>query len=1192
MPVRISNVKTNLETEVPTFMLDNNDSIIKRIAVSLQTTKRYLYFPNGIPKDFDNDTVIQVENLLETILAADSFTSLYNDIAPKISQQDLSVKTDIIEPYIAFNQTFDRMPADFVGSALLPIQLEIEALNIIEKRDNNLLDIWKKKRTIVDRINKTIVSTRNSSIEEERINREFEETKVERNPTEFELEKIEFEVNLESPKITIMELFNDIVLTREVPFATINNIYKVANDFIPDPSWFTSLDSVIILKLKDMTGYSNCFVSVENQANSINSHIKLSLIVSVSKQRENIKNTSVQNILNIFKSKQNLTVISFVDTKIKGLFYYPQHALNKFVLSDLIMNNKMFSKFLFVDESVKASKKSESLYIHFNSTKTGSVTANIAEKYSFKGDPNLKGKDIINLFPYKSYYLRVKITSINNIESVFFFQEILTKILKLYEDNYSSVFDFYKRYIPSFGEKEEPNIIIKPPKLKDLAPEVFVNGYPPTCPHQPNIIDDIEVKDAETEGKQVMRYPKEADATENFPVRNYVCNHETAIYPGLRSNPLSNNDIVPYLPCCYEKNHNEIQGTEYRQYFFGDEPKNKFKFQQELIITNKFVGQDTFGTLPEALDRIFNIINNDRRYLYVRMGVTDSKSSFLECVLQGMFEKTGILKHKNKINFLKQYKKQLADNPFLNIARQELFDHTIDEIRDKVLDETQYFDPRSFVSVLEKIYGCNIYVFNRQGLLLPRFEKKYFSTKIDSKYNIFIYQHRGSKNERATYDRCELIVRWDTTGEDVDYYERNDTPISVKMKEIFSDVIKTYSFDKGAVGNQSLNSNFNYFSSAYVGQGIDAYGKTIMVRFNHNGEDGTILTSPMQPLPIPEITNWKINKIRLKTALNFLTSIKDRVKDIRQNVSNGIVENVSCFIGDISVTIPVLPSQPKNGFRSGGINNGVDNLYDKSASLNSIFNRNKKLTRYISEYVLWLFSRYLSQSRGNQNVNDLAIEFSREEIEVDLSFQYPEKIEKSFSIDSPLLRRGKLVVKSEEIKRRLLYHLKLQIRRNMDKIVNYHLVPSIENYYIDVTDFDKQEGQIMIAGKDSLQNWIAEKISMTNSFTGEIKLGIDTPYFFKNSLISNQIYLAQNTDSLEKAIKIALVWKKGKGINIGNNFEVDGLEKVRYTLYAYRSESEIKKYNINSELEENDLDIKIVGYRYDDFPFYTTLLSY
>jgi hypothetical protein len=1186
MPVRILNVKTNLEIIIPTFMLDNNDNIITRIAVSLQTTKKYLFFIDGIPKSFENDIVIKVENLLETILSTDTFSSLYEDIKDKIEQQDLSIKDDIIEPFIAFNKNLEKIPPEFIGSVLLPSQIEIEKLNIT---NINVNDIWSRRKLIISRITSSIKTIKSNADKEEKMNREFDEIEIEENYSEFELEKLEFQVILESSKTTIMELFNNIVLTKEVPFATINYIYKVINDFIPESDWFTSLDNIIVLKFKDNKEFSNCFISIENNDEIDNSIIKLSLSATVSKQKDDIRNIVVQNILNIFTNKDNLIVKQFTDTKIKGLFYFPRKTLNKFVLSDLIMNNNFFSKLMVVDESVKASKKNESLYVHFRNEKTGEVTANISEKYSFKGDQNLRGKDIINLFPYKSYYLRIKITSIKNIESVLLFQNILSKILNLYEQKYMEVFNFYKMYIPTFGTKDEPDIVIKPPKLKDLAPEVFVNGYPPTCPHQPTIIDDSEVKDAEAEGKQVMRFPKESDIVENFLVRNYICNHESAIYPGLRSNPLSNNDMVPFLPCCYEKNHSEIQGSEYRQYYFGDQAKNKFKFQQELIITNKFVGRDTFGTIPESLDRIFNIINNNKQYMYVRMGVTDSKSSFLECILQGLYEQTGILKHKSdtaRINFLKQYRKQLANNPYISICRQEMFDFNIDQIREKISDIDQYFDPKYFVSLLEKIYNCNIYVFNRQGLLLPRFEKKYFKTKTQSNINLFIYQHRGSKNERAIYDRCELIVKWNTEGQDVDYREDNNTPVSMKLKEIFRDVIKTYSFNSNIE-----TANFNYFSDAYIGQGIDAYGKTIMIKFQYGEEEGTLLTSPMQPLPIPEIKNWTITKMNLQSGLKFLQQINtdNLVTNIVQNTINNSVENLTCNIGDIVVTIPVQSSIPIDTIQV-NIVNRANNLYNKTNSLNEIFNRNKKLTRYISEYLLWLFSRMITRMRISTNLNSLLDQFVENHIDIDSSYQYPENIQKIFSIDSPLIRNNKLVVKSEEIVRRLVYHLRLQIRRNENKIRNYHLMSSIENYYVDITDFDKYEGQIMISGQDSLQNWINEKISKLNSFTNSVKVQIDTPYFFRNNLISNKIYLAQNTDSLEKAIKIATVWDNGNGINIGNNFEVEQVDKVNYTLYAYRNESEIKKYNINSQLEKTN--IKIIGYKYDDYPFYTTLLSY
>lgn len=1185
MSVRVLEVYSNTEKSIPTFILDTTENIIRRIAVSFDTTKKYLYFVDGIPDNFVDNTVYRVENLLEIIKNNDNFASLYNEIKDKISQQSLSIKTDILEPFIVYNQSLTNIPENFLDTILFSIQQEIQTLNILDKRDINLRDIITRKRLIIDRITTSIQLEKTNSEKETRINREMERTEVEKNYTDFELENISFEAFLESPKISIMELFNNIVLNNDVPFASINNIYKVLSDFTPNQNWSTTLNNSILIKFKDNKEYSHCFVSVENQDGLELSVIKISdLSVSASKKREDIRNITIQKILNIFLNKENLRVVQVNDVKLKGVFYFPKKGLNKFVLSDMIMNDKRFSKFLAVDESVNASKKTESLYIHFNNPKTGEITANITERYSFKGDPNLRGKDIVNLFQYKTYYLRVKITSVNNVNSILQFQQMLSQLLKIYEDNFDTVSNFYKIYIPTFGQKEEPNIVIKPPKLKDLAPEVFVNGYPPTCPHQPTIIDDIEVDQERKEGKAIMRFPKDEDATDNFPSRNYVCNHEKAIYPGLRSNPLSNNDVVPFLPCCYEKDHSKIQGTEYRQYFFGDEPKSKFKFQQELILTNKFVGRDTFGTLSESLDRLFNVINNDKKYMYVRMGVTDSKSSFLECVLQGLYQKTGILKHKSdqaRIKFINQYRTSLTNNKYLPICRQELYDYTIEQIQDKLNDYDQYFDPKLFVSLLEKIYKCNIFVFNKNGLVLPRFEKKYYSSKVNSKVNLFIYQHRGSKNERAAYERCELIVKWDTGGEDVEYTENNKSSVSQKIGEIFNTVVKSYSLKGDGVSNSKQE--FNYFSESYISQGIDSYGKTIMLKFQHKGIEGTMLTSPMQPLPVQEVKDWIISKVSLNVALDFLISVQ--AGNIAQNHINGRVKNVSAVIGDIPVTIPVVSSRANPSFIV-KLSEEDTNLYNKTVSINKVFNRNKKLARYISEYVLWLFSSFLAESRGEISLEQAVIQFQQNRIEIDESFEYPPYVSKSFSIDSPLLRNGNLVVKNREIAKRLIYHLKMQLRRNENKVLNYSRIPSIENYYVDITDFDQYEDQIMISGADALQNWITEKESKLNTITSSIQIGVEAPYYFRNSLISDRIYIAQNTDSIEKAIKIGLTWRES-GVNIGTNFEVEQVDVVPYTLYSYRNSSEIKRYRVG----EGESGIEIIGYKYNDYPLFTVLLK-
>ena len=108
--------------------------------------------------------------------------------------------------------------------------------------------------------------------------------------------------------------------------------------------------------------------------------------------------------------------------------------------------------------------------------------------------------------------------------------------------------------------------------LKEQAPEVFVSGYPTKCGKQPRIISAEEAKEATN---AVMQYPK--TSTEGFPQRWYICD-QTGSHPYPRStsiNDLSNDNIVPYLPCCFKteqdlgpKGEAGKQTKPYANYFY------------------------------------------------------------------------------------------------------------------------------------------------------------------------------------------------------------------------------------------------------------------------------------------------------------------------------------------------------------------------------------------------------------------------------------------------------------------------------------------------------------------------------------------------------------------------------------------------------------------------------------------------
>ena len=97
---------------------------------------------------------------------------------------------------------------------------------------------------------------------------------------------------------------------------------------------------------------------------------------------------------------------------------------------------------------------------------------------------------------------------------------------------------------------------------------MFQPNYGKLCDIQPKYLTDEEAKIKIEEGKEdnIMRFPKE-EIQGSFP-KYYICEDNISKFPGLRDNPFSNNDVLPYIPCCYEKDQKNIEGSKYRNYYF------------------------------------------------------------------------------------------------------------------------------------------------------------------------------------------------------------------------------------------------------------------------------------------------------------------------------------------------------------------------------------------------------------------------------------------------------------------------------------------------------------------------------------------------------------------------------------------------------------------------------------------------
>ena len=183
------------------------------------------------------------------------------------------------------------------------------------------------------------------------------------------------------------------------------------------------------------------------------------------------------------------------------------------------------------------------------------------------------------------------------------------------------------------------------------------------------------------------------------------------------------------------------------------------------------------------------------------------------------------------------------------------------------------------------------------------------------------------------------------------------------------------------------------------------------------------------------------------------------------------------------------------------------------------------------------------------------------------------------------MKDGKIIVGSEDFKLRLKYYIKLQLNRFHEKIINYYKRTSIENYYINISDFEKRKYQVILEGQNSLLLWYDTNINKINYYIyNNILIDGTITYFFKNkSVENNQIFIAQHTLTFEQALNICLIWQN-EGYNAGTmSVEYIGV-KIGFNLYTLES---VKDLNLFKKIKSSSSSNFIIKYN----NFFVSLLS-
>ena len=1267
-------VRINNTFEFEVYSWDTLRSVAERLSANdnMNTIPKYLYLPD-VEKpmtiaELRKIDEIHVEDFLNYLRIQKSVSNLKTIVSSLdrdkfLLKEHIDIMVDIVAPFIAYNNTIITATPQVRDALLLALQYTMPNV------PSNML--WINREETIRKINEAIQNNKDKVEESHRL------LSVKGlDHTDFIRQEVSLHLEFDLQGFTLLEVFDAIKLNPLVPFASANNLYKILRDFTPDPNWGSMYNSIYLQFLSTPPSEQPEFIDAVMVISDEPGKEKGILETGSIKYKYGMT-TDVfrRNLVNILYPRLPLRDIKTDIIREKGRFYYNlgSQPLDAYVLGDLALNNPLFKQYIAIDEHEAATKgKRSSTYIHFfgNGGDKQTVRANITVY-------QVRAKDEAHrVYGYKidDYYLNVLISNVKSQTDLENFTVIFGKLLTLYYMEADKVIRVYQSLLekgtfpPKYQARKAAARGKKTKKtLKEQAPEVFVSGYPTKCGNQPRIISAEEAKNTDN---IVMQYPK--TATEGFPQRWYVCDQDEIA------------GCTDPNACNFDTNATDDDES---CYFYDIPLVSGVTTQQNILTRDAFTDPPKVAVLPDQLEEMLNLVTYQEGWRFVRQGVFDSKSSFLECVLEALqylsddiaesleysapktqaandvFNKAKSNKAKRdvltaaeaelwrakkeeRINFLNNKRNELATMNNAPGCKQEMYDYTSAEIMQTIRDPDVYFDPHLLTNLVEKHFGCKIILFSRVSpgaqeqtyesklntmLTLPRHIQAYYKTESSSP-TILIYERLGRGTEQKEYPRCELITYWDGGHIAIPAHDK-DSRVSREMDILYERVRESYNLNC-LIPQTVIPLRFLVkFGVKFTHQQIDSYGKCRALIFEYGGERGTLLVTPIQPFLLPRFDGPVTPRLAYQSVVRLLRDTN--VVPDRKTITQGQVSAYSGTIGNTRFSIPFIPEKENEMSRDLAIETNLVSNDQVSSKLSS-YTQDKRIARYMVEYIRWLYSNFL-HDQDTEDSTESFLEFIKLTIVVDEEFRYG-PIAKTFSMDSGITNEGRLYVHSVETKKRLIYTLQLFALQHPEELKTYRTRTTISNYYMNVGDFTRYRSQVILQGDDAVSKWINErerdydlydevvtskemlsleeemaKLSskirnlkmlgkkkedlrerleerledLETEFIQMYDLSLSIPRFFKNPLISDgQMYLYQQTSGLPQALRICDEWNNER-INDGrvlNDDEDDSVPEQDFTLYSYRNPTNITAYVCDQGCVKGEGEgATLLGYKNNNF---------
>ena len=890
---------------------------------------------------------------------------------------------------------------------------------------------------------------------------------------------------------------------------------------------------------------------------------------------------------------------------------------------------------------------------------SASVSFYINQLFS-KGGENLGGRKLGLGTPY----VQIKITSADSIDVAEQFIGIMVRLLQRYKEEQGKIEKLYLSYIPEFLEyktlditsRSRKDVATKIAQLKSVAPDLFIADYARKClcQFQPIPIDDDEVeawrnKTFTYQGKErtreVLAFPP------SNPRWNFVCPDDKYPFPGVKTNKLSNRDAYPGLPCCFVKEQigspksnyeklygkgkedvedeegeveevideverEEIEGEEVEESEIEEKeseiPKSQEKHEtsqkyetseSHMIKTDKIIGVDRYGIVPNAISELFGGERKIRR-----KGVIRSINSLLHAVSIAVKDKN-YLAAKDKEKYVSLMRQSIANVTKPGLLKQELYDFKEQDI-ERRLKSNEFLDPNIYFRAIEDAYKINLFVFapslNEErrlrdkeesigAMCLPRYKLFSARTPRFDRLSVCIYRTMGSESDILSYPQCELLVALQD-GEENSLFDEEVTEVLFtalnEINKIISwELVKSDGVD--LVAHENLYSRLDYFGLTKrraIAQYIDEYGKmrglyldkNILMIFTSAQPENLAVRTEITRADYRDVLSLFGNPIALsEPRKGIIDGFWYSVLDLSYGIYVPIVEIAKDKIGGELLNIEVGPNNPL------GESSGKDKA-----------RRIVKLKRDL-DFILQIFKWFLSISKlpvnvllekfvvvGEDNVGDRdsgnIYDFSRIGRTFPEAKNLEEAMKKMRERVPSFFREDKIYVYSQKMLEGIRYLLNMYVKEYSKDLA--YVPKSIQRKYLTEEDFIAYSGVALFFNEREMNMWLDEfkksyeilkSISIQNAIHSD-------PFFYLNST-DGHIYLIQNVSEgdIRKALNVGYYWNKYR-VNPGfRSPPYDEEEVLNYVIYSISPANTIVPYENHAGDDLNYISIL----RYNDFAF-------